>query len=452
MDPATSRWVPAGLPDDVVGERLTVHDEGARLIALAAAAGEALSASVEPEVAIRSLARLPVPELADWSMVTVLDDTGVLRDVDTWHRDPLHRPATVRFSEHRLVGIRDKSNGVTQAAASREPIYVREGVADLAISRLESPEAIDAMRFLAPWSAAFVPLLHSGRLVGVLTLYRGPDRPPLSPAEETAVEIIGRRAAIALLNALEMRQHRDVSEELQRSMLTRPTSPDHVEIVARYRPADESVQIGGDWYDAFDQQDGRTVLVIGDVVGHDITAAAAMGQLRNIIRGVAVATGAAPADLLTQVDRVMATLRMPTIATALVMRTEEISVQPARMRLRWSNAGHPPPLLSDASGAVRQLDGHDLLLGVMTDSPRDEQSVDLDAGSTVLMFTDGLVERRGESIEDGLARLRATVARLAGLPLDELVAGVLPEHHEDDIAVLAVRFAPERRGEPPTAE
>lgn len=452
MDPASVGSVPTSLPDDFVGEHLTAADDGARLIALAAAAGEVLSASVEPEVAIRSLARLPVPDLADWSMVTILDDNGVLRDVDTWHRDPLRRPATVRFSEHRLDGIRDKSNGVTQAATSRQSVYVREGVAELAISRLESAEAIDAMRLLAPHSAAFVPLLHTGRLVGVLTLYRGPDRPPLSPAEETAVEIIGRRAAIALLNALEMRQHRDVSEELQRSMLTQPTSPDHLEIVAHYRPADESVQIGGDWYDAFDQQDGRTVLVIGDVVGHDITSAAAMGQLRNIIRGVAVATGAAPADLLTQVDRVMATLRMTTIATALVMRTEELSLQPPRVRLRWSNAGHPPPLVSDATGRVQQLDGHDLLLGVMADTAREEQSIDLDSGATVLMFTDGLVERRGESIADGLARLRQDVARLAGLPLDELIAGILPQHHEDDIAVLAVRFTPERRGDAPAGE
>lgn len=434
--------MPAGLPDDFAGRRLASDDDGARLIALAAAAGEVLSASMEPEIAIRSLARLPVPELADWSMVTIVDDTGTLRDVDTWHRDPVFRPAAVRFSEHRLEGIRNTSNGVTQAADTRQPVYVRQFVDQLAISRLESPDAIDAMRILAPHSAAFVPLLHTGRLVGVLTLYRGPERPPLSPAEETAVQIIGRRAAISLLNALELRQHRDVSEQLQRSMLTETVEPDHLQIVARYRPANEAVQIGGDWYDAFMQHDGRSVLVIGDVVGHDITAAAAMGQLRSILRGVAVATGASPAELMSQVDHALGTLRMTTIATALVVRSEPVDAGSGTVRVTWSNAGHPPPLVCDADGTVRQLDGHDLLLGVEPDAPRHEQTAELAPGATLLMFTDGLVERRGEGIDDGLARLREVFGHVHALPLAALIASLLPQDHEDDIAILAARVAP----------
>ncbi|MET0927900.1 MAG: GAF domain-containing SpoIIE family protein phosphatase [Aeromicrobium sp.] len=442
MAASSSRPTPAGLPDDFGGRRLASDDDGARLIALAAAAGEVLSASMEPEIAIRSLARLPVPELADWSLVTIVDDTGTLRDVDTWHRDPAFRPATVRFSEHRLEGIRDKPNGVTQAADTREPVYVRQFVDALAISRLESPEAVDAMRILAPHSAAFVPLLHTGRLVGVLTLYRGPERPPLSPAEETAVQIIGRRAAISLLNARELRQHRDVSEQLQRSMLTDTVSPAHLEVVARYRPANEAVQIGGDWYDAFVQHDGRSVLVIGDVVGHDITAAAAMGQLRSIMRGVAVATGASPAELLSQVDHGLTTLRMTTIATALVVRSEPVDEDSGTVRVTWSNAGHPPPLVCDADGHVRQLDGHDLLLGVEHDGSRHEQVAELGPGTTLLLFTDGLVERRGEGIDVGLARLGEQLARLHTLPLDELIAALLPHEHEDDIAILAARVAP----------
>ncbi|MET0929370.1 MAG: GAF domain-containing SpoIIE family protein phosphatase [Aeromicrobium sp.] len=444
----SSRPAPEGLPDDFAGRRLAADDDGARLIALAAAAGEVLSASMEPEIAIRSLARLPVPELADWSMVTIIDETGTLRDVDTWHRDPVFRPATVRFSEHRLEGIRDKSNAVTDAASSREPVYVREFVDQLAISRLESPEAIDAMRILAPHSAAFIPLLHTGRVVGVLSLYRGPERPALSPAEETAVRIIGRRAAISLLNARELRQHRDVSEQLQRSMLTETVAPDHLAVVARYRPANEAVQVGGDWFDAFLQHDGRSTLVIGDVVGHDMTAAAAMGQLRSVLRGVAVATGASPAELLSEVDRAMATLRMTTIATALVVRSE-LGADPGTLRVTWSNAGHPPPLVCDADGHVRQLDGHDLLLGVDDDSPRHEQGTELRAGETLLMFTDGLVERRGEGIDVGLARLAVLFGHLNAQPLDELVVGLLPQVHEDDIVILAARFAPEGRGSAP---
>ncbi|NRQ50983.1 PP2C family protein-serine/threonine phosphatase [Aeromicrobium stalagmiti] len=437
-----------GLPVDLLGKNFA-GDEGARLIAFAAAAGEVLSASMEPEVAISRLARLPVPELADWSMVTIVDDEGQLKDVDTWHRDPIFRPATVLFAQHRLTGITRAVNGVTQAASSREPVYVRERVDELAISRLQSAEAIDAMRILAPHSAAFLPLLHADRLVGVLTLYRGPDRPVFTPAEETTVEIIGRRAAIALLNAMQMRQHRDVSEELQRSMLTATVQPSHLEVVARYRPANEAVQVGGDWYDAFVQHDGRSILVIGDVVGHDIASAAVMGQLRNLMRGIAVATGASPSELLTQVDRALVTLEMPTIATALVMRVEDDTADAGTLRVQWSNAGHPPPLVCDPDGQVRQLDAHGLLLGIDAESPRADDVTTMGAGATLLLFTDGLVERRREHLEHSLTALRDRLSALRSLPLEELVTGLLPDEHEDDIAVLAVRFHPERRDRVP---
>ena len=247
-----------------------------------------------------------------------------------------------------------------------------------------------------------------------------------------------------------------MSEQLQRSMLTAPVPPDQVQVVVRYIPAAKAAQVGGDWYDAFAQEDGATVLVVGDVVGHDSVAAAVMGQLRSILRGIAVANGTGPAELLADLDRVLVTLQMFTNATAVVARIEP---DPAAsgMALTWSNAGHPPPLMLDADGGTRLLDSHDVLLGVVPDYRRQEETVRLAPGATVLMYTDGLVERRGEDIDAGLDRLADTVSVLPTLSLEETVdrvlVSMLPEEPDDDVVLLAVRLIPagESYSEPPSS-
>jgi serine phosphatase RsbU (regulator of sigma subunit) len=214
---------------------------------------------------------------------------------------------------------------------------------------------------------------------------------------------------------------------------------DGVEIEVRYEPAAEAAQVGGDWYDAFLQQDGSTVVVIGDVVGHDTEAAAAMGQMRSLLRGIAVHTGSGPASVLRGVDQVMETLQVDTTATALVARLEpEV--------LRWSNAGHPPPMLVDADGSVRELaSSPDLLLGLEPATSRQEHVAGWQPGATVLLYTDGLVERRGQSLDQGMLRLREELTLLAALDLplgelcDRLLQRMLPETPEDDVALAAVR-------------
>jgi serine phosphatase RsbU (regulator of sigma subunit) len=212
--------------------------------------------------------------------------------------------------------------------------------------------------------------------------------------------------------------------------------------VVRYLPASRAAQVGGDWYDAFPQPDGSTVLVVGDVVGHDTVAAAVMGQLRSILRGIAVANGGGPAELLRDLDRSLATLEMATNATVLVARVEG---EPGGVRsLTWSNAGHPPPIVVDTDGSWRSLDAHDVLLGVAAELPRHEERIDLTGAQTVLMYTDGLVERRDEDIDTGIARLAAAAAAGIDEPLDELVdrllREMLPEAPDDDVVLLALRM------------
>jgi serine phosphatase RsbU (regulator of sigma subunit) len=304
-----------------------------------------------------------------------------------------------------------------------------------------------------------VPLVARGQSLGALGLFNGAERGPHTPAEvETAVEV-GRRAGLALHHARLYGQQRALAGALQHSMLTDPPEPDHCEIVVRYVPAAEGAEVGGDWYDAFLEPGGATVLAIGDVVGHDTRAAAAMGQVRGLLRGISYSSGAPPAQVLTQVDRAVRGLGLDTMATALVARLEqtEEDLRADRTWLRWSSAGHPPPVLLLPDGQVRVLDDDwpDLLLGVDPSAPRHDRLVAVPSGSTVFLHTDGLVERRDRDLDTGTAALVAVLAEHAALPLADLCDRVLDRlflpDAEDDVALLAVRLHPQGRPRPPEA-
>ena len=261
-----------------------------------------------------------------------------------------------------------------------------------------------------------------------------------------------------LLEALYARTRRvaRAAETLQRSMLSEPPQPDHVQMAVRYVPAAREAQVGGDWYDAFTQPDGATILVIGDVVGHDTEAAAVMGQLRGLLRGIAFDSGHGPAEVLRRLDRAVEGLRLEAVASVLVARLEQTpeEVEQGVTRLVWSNAGHPPPVVLTEDGRTELLTGPraDLLLGVHAGAPRREHEATLARGSTVLLYTDGLVERRDQVFDDGIAALRDRLTTLADTPLEELsdilLADLVPDRAEDDIALVAVRLHRQDRPRP----
>lgn len=236
-----------------------------------------------------------------------------------------------------------------------------------------------------------------------------------------------------------------MSETLQRSLLTQPPTPDSLRIAVRYQPAVEQAQVGGDWYDAFVNATGSTVLVIGDVAGHDRNAAAAMGQTRNVLRGIAYDSSDRPASLLARLDAALRGLQLDGLATAVLARVEQdtTDARHGRRLLRWSNAGHPPPLLRDPDGGVRILDdGHDLLLGVDPATPRGDHVARLLPGSTLLLYTDGLVERRDADIDDGIARLIEVFTAEQGSDpetlCDVVLAALGHDGNDDDIALLVL--------------
>lgn len=436
-------------------------EQTARLERLKAQVTDRLTATLDVEQSVSRLAPLLVPTLADWCIVTVVDhvdDPGTppaMRDVGFAHRDARQLPLVSRYAGRRLESIRDDSY-VERSLRTAQMVEVRSGATEAARTVLAPGEARDTITRLAPGSGAVVPLRGRGRTLALVTLFNSPERGPMTRQEIRTAQDIAGRAGLALDNARLYRQQRHLAEELQRSLLAEPAGPEHVQIVARYVPAAEAAEVGGDWYDAFPQRSGDTVVVIGDVLGHDSAAAATMGQLRAALRGIAVATGAGPAELLGVVDQTMHTLRTPTMATAFVARLEHSCEQATRgeATVRWSNAGHPSPMLITPDGGVEDVVGvrPDLLLGVDPDTTRSEATRTLQPGATLVLFTDGLVERRDEGIGDGLARLRATLEELAGRDLDDLcdevVARMLPSRPQDDVVVLALRLDPVRARAP----
>jgi serine phosphatase RsbU (regulator of sigma subunit) len=414
-------------------------------LALVAEITRILVGSRDVEAVAATLVKAVVPELATWAMVSLYDDEGRLHEATAVHRDEACAAEVTELQalHPRLISDLDI---VATATASGEP-QLRTGLAERIAGRAgDGDRLFQVLDRLGCDQALLLPLRARNRTLGVLSLFHGPGGEELAGELETAVGLADR-AGLALENAqLYSRQRRSV-ETLQRSLLTPLPQPDHLHLVARYLPAAEGTEIGGDWYDAFLQPDGATVLVIGDIVGHDIAAAAAMGQLRNLLRGTAYDRGDGPANLLTRLDALITGLGVNTLATLLVGRLEQTTEQAARgeQTLRWSNAGHTPPMVRRSSGLVEVLEPEpDVLLGLDEAADRQDHTVTLWPGDTVLLYTDGLVERRDQSLTVGLAELARTLSRLEMTPLDdacdELLARLLVDRPFDDVAMLAVHI------------
>lgn len=415
----------------------------------------ALADSPDPEAAVRALADRVVPELADWAIITLVDEetgarTPVLRDVATRHVDPERQPLAERYAAVRLDQVASGSY-IEQALATGGVLHLAEDTTAKVRAVLQPGEARDIIDALAPRTGTLLPLRARGRTLGLLTLYSHEERPALGADELHLAEEIAARAGLALENArLRGRQVR-LAERLQRSLLTEPVRAEDLQVAVRYVPSAEAAQVGGDWYDAFRDADGSTLVVIGDVVGHDNEAVAAMGQLRSLLRGIAVSTGSdesasSPATLLRGLDRAVALLETDAMASLVVARLAPAA--DGAHALHWSNAGHPPPLLLRPDGAVRTLvaERRDLFLGVRLDAPRTDSVVLVEPGTTVLLYTDGLVERRDRPAKDGLAELQEALRDLAHLDLEDLCDAVLarmvPGRAQDDVALLAVQVRP----------
>jgi serine phosphatase RsbU (regulator of sigma subunit) len=411
---------------------------------------EAMISTLDTGESLAKFVDLVVPRLCDWAVVALMGEDRRPVEMAHGHRDPALR-ADLDIYLNRPDQQSDESSPLAAAFYTGEPIHLVDIPPEMVEPQLTTAEVRRAWERLDSRSFTIVPLRARTEVFGGLVLVNSSQRPPHSEMEiATAVEV-ARRAGLALDNARLYGRQLKVAETLQRSLLTPPPQPDHLEIAVRYQPAVSNMHVGGDWYDAFEQPDGATLLVIGDVVGHNVDAAAAMGQIRSILRGIAYDRQETPGRILARVDEVMTGLRIGTLATALVARIEQSPEQAARgaRTLRWSSAGHLPPLLRHADGRVEVLDTEpEMLLG--TDVPRSRSDHELPVlpGDTLVFYTDGLVEHGRTAIDVGLARLTRLVEELGPLAVDELCDALLDRivrhRPDDDIALVAVRCHPER--------
>ncbi|MDQ1105792.1 PP2C family protein-serine/threonine phosphatase [Nocardioides zeae] len=247
---------------------------------------------------------------------------------------------------------------------------------------------------------------------------------------------------------------RALSLELQAAMLASRHDTPRAEgprTASRYVPASARQQVGGDWHDTFPLPDGPLVVAIGDVAGHDGRSAAAMGQLRSLVRGIVLAgtrssSRPSPAQVTELLDQAIAHFEVDAVATFLLAEVV-LAERPGGGRgytIRWANAGHPPPVLLGPDGTAALLDdAGQMLLGIDPETVRSDLEANVPAGSTLLLYTDGLVERRGELLDAGMERLRAAVADQPDLGPDALcdhVLTALGPFEDDDVAILAVRL------------
>lgn len=247
-----------------------------------------------------------------------------------------------------------------------------------------------------------------------------------------------RNAALALYEA----EHQ-VAETLQRSLLPQLPQVEGLDLAARYLASGTGQQVGGDWFDVFPVAGGRVGVVVGDVIGHDLTAASEMSQIRSALRAYAV-DGDAPATVITRLDRLVDALRLTQLVTVFYGVLEPPDVDGRRL-LRYSNAGHLPPILKRADGSVLSVaGGGSAVLGAPITIEHTEGEQAVESGDLLVLFTDGLVEVPGGSLDDGLARLGETVEHQpvtdADAMCERVLSGIDRDALRDDVALLAVRI------------
>jgi anti-anti-sigma factor len=353
--------------------------------------------------------------------------------------------ADVVLDHAAALGVRS-AVVVLRTGSVLEPVAARGTAEPPAARDLDAPDPLaTAVRTGTPrWDGdpVAVPLLLSGRAIGAIGLWFAEDAVGIPADQHATVLTVAEQCAQAMDRARLHQAEHEVADVLQRSLLPRQLPAlARVAAAAHYAPATEHALSGGDWYDMLPLDDSRVALVVGDVVGHGPAAAAVMGQLRSAL-AAHLLDGRSPAAALERLDRFAAGIDGAAGSTCACLVYDWSTGE-----LRWALAGHPPVLLVDNRG-TRFLDtGAGSVLGVRSRPPYREATTTVAPGASVVLYTDGLVERRDEVLDAGLARLAEVAAGLADHGPDDLARalarGALPDGGPpDDVALLVVRAVP----------
>jgi PAS domain S-box-containing protein len=389
-----------------------------------------------------ALAEVLVPALADGCGVHLLPDFG-------------DRPAGAPVIAQRVATAADSGlrrlppggeerfaagSGFARALERRRPLQ-RTFPPGRPPAGLLPASTTDWLSETGATSVVLMPVIVDGAVAAVVTAARRGDRGAMGPDDIALMRQIFEHTHDPLSGAVQLHRTQRVALALQHGLLAQPPDLDALRIVARYVASPAAAEVGGDWYDSFVLPDGATAVAIGDVAGHDLAAAVDMSRLRNMLRVLTADRLAPPGEILRRLNNAMETVAPEATATCVLARVEE--PRPGRWQFNYAVAGHPPPLLVTLEGDGRFLqEAANPLLGFPFDQAYQSSTEPLPPGSTLLLYTDGLVEHPGEHLDAGLDRLRRQASALAHRPLELLCDGLLdelPTTGTDDIAIIAVR-------------
>ena len=434
-------------------------DDARTRLALLDEAATRIGTTLDVDDTCKELTRLLVPRLADIAAVDVLDVDGApgalpahgslrLRRIALTTTAALSKAAKY-FGAAGTVIEPQASSAVARCLTEQRAVMSNlPGDQELAADA-PNAERVAQYRKLGMHSAICVPLTARRDLVGAVILVRAGASPEFSQQDVDLVSDLARRAATSINHAKRFAHEHQTALVMQQALLAEPRPPhSDVQCASRYLPTGADIEIGGDWYDTVALPGGKTLLVIGDVMGHGVEAAAAMSEYRSLLRTLALQSEA-PERILAEAERIADGLAFDRVATCVVA-----VVDPETRTCRLASAGHMPPLLIQPDGQCSLVElpvdpplgvGVDVRVGVGERTAYRGKTIGFEPGATLLLYTDGLVERRDEDIEerlDALSRLAPDPQR----PLEQLVDSVLsrlvPHGSEDDVAVLAARLLP----------
>jgi len=418
-------------------ERARLHEETARQAERASFLLEAarlLAEAADVAETVDRLAGLVVSRLADVCVVDLDSDEGLVRPA-VRHRDPRRAHLAEDLRAHHLPrrstahpSVRALRGGSTEWIRTVDDEFLREVAVDDA--HLEVMRALDLTAVVA------VPLTAEGRQLGVLTIAADAQRGPFTVADVEVAQQLALQLGLVVARAQRFDLAVRTSHALQANLL--PPSPPALEgltIAVRYLAATYGVDVGGDFYDVVQLPGAEVGLAVGDVVGHDITAAATMGQLRSVYRAL-LADGPAPGAVIERLQAGWPLLSLRRMATALFA-----SLDPVSGRLRIASAGHPPPVLLRGGRAEFLPARPSRMLGAPPSHAIEWNGV-LPRGASLILFTDGLVESRSADIDEGFDLLLAAATSAGTSDPDALCDHLLSEltgaHRADDIALLVL--------------
>lgn len=419
-------------------EDITALKRAARQMEFLVGAGKVLASSLDYQQTLRNVADLAVPHIADWCAVDLVGEDGKREQVAVAHVDPskIELARRLRGYEPRQL---DPEHGIGRVLGTGEALLYTHVSDELLAAAALDEEHLRLLREVGIGSALIVPMRAGRRTIGALMLVHAESGRAFDSSDVEFAEQIAERAALAVENARLYTERSEVAVTLQRTLLpdALPRIPGW-KIAALYRPAGHGGDVGGDFYD-FWQLDGDWLLMVGDVTGKGVGAAAVTSLVRHTA-WAASEVDPHPAEILARVDATLRRRSPKAMCTALCLR---LSGERASIAV----GGHPPPLLIGGAG-TRELGSHEPLLGAFAGAKRSEVEFALRPGETLLAFTDGVTDTIGPGGERfGMRRLRELAGRSNGLSPDDLCARLLSELERfqvgpqaDDTAVVAMRY------------